>query len=178
MTADLQLLERWRTGDAEAGNELFQRYLRSVYRFFRNKLQGDVDELVQATFLACVRGRDQFRQRGSFRGYLFAIARHELYRHLRHRRRDRRLDFNITSVADLQTTAGTRLDRQKQRDRLLLAMQSLPLEQQLILELYYWEEMAVADLADVFAIPRSTATSRLHRARRALRHRLECATTG
>ena len=70
-----------------AGNQLFQRYLRSIYRFFRNKLQGDVDELVQATFLACVRGRDQFNQRGSFRGYLFAIARHELYGHLRRRRR-------------------------------------------------------------------------------------------
>jgi RNA polymerase sigma-70 factor (ECF subfamily) len=104
------------------------------------------------------------------------IARHELHRHLRQRRRDGdRLDFATISIADLQTTPGTRLARNEDHRRLLEALRGLPLEQQTLLELHYWEEMEISELAEVFAAPAATIRTRLHRARRALRDRMESA---
>lgn len=171
---DHDLLDRWRAGDNEAGQALFARHFDSVYGFFASKCAGEIDELVQATFLACVRARDQFRKESTFRTYLFTIARHELYRHLRQRRRDgERIDFSTTSVADLATTPGTRMARSDEHRRLLEALRALSVDQQTLLELHYWEDMDISALAEVFEAPSATIRTRLHRARRALRDRMK-----
>jgi RNA polymerase sigma factor (sigma-70 family) len=174
MDPDLELLDRWCAGDRQAGNELFQRHFDSVCRFFQNKLDRDFDELVQSTFLACVRSREQFRRQSSFRTYLFTIARNELYGHLRRRRRDQpNVDFGVTSIADLEPTARSLLDRNREHLLLLRALRALPVEQQVLLELHYWEEMSPTELAEVLDIPAATARTRLFRARQALGERME-----
>jgi len=174
MDPDLELLDRWCAGDRRAGNELFQRHFDSVCRFFHNKLDRDFDELVQATFLACVRSREQFRRQCSFRTYLFSIARNELYAHLRRRRRDaHHLDFEVTSFADLEPTARSLIDRNREHESLLRALRALPAEQQVLLELHYWEDLSPSELAEVLDIPAATARTRLFRARQALREKME-----
>jgi RNA polymerase sigma-70 factor (ECF subfamily) len=173
-SSDLALLDRWRTGDAAAGEALFQRHFDSIYGFFETKCEADADELTQATFLACLRARDQFRKESSFRTYLFTIARHELYRVLRGRQRDgARLDFQLSSIAELVSTPGTRIARNQEHRQLVEALRSLPVEQQTLLELHYWEDMEIAALAEVFEIPQATIRTRLHRARKALREKME-----
>lgn len=172
MDPDLELLDRWCAGDRGAGNELFQRHFDAVCRFFQNKLDRDFDELVQTTFLACVRSRAQFRRQSSFRTYLFTIARNELYGYLRRRRRDQHLDFGVTSLADIETTARSRIDRHRTHERLLRGLRALPVEQQVLLELHYWEDMSPTELAEVLEIPAATARTRLFRARQALREHM------
>jgi RNA polymerase sigma-70 factor (ECF subfamily) len=76
---DLGLLEKWCTGDSNAGQELFTRHFADIYRFFEHKVGPDADDLAQQTFMACVSSRDRFRRRSTFRTYLFAIARNQLY---------------------------------------------------------------------------------------------------
>lgn len=173
MLTDLQLLDLWREGDGQAGNDLFRRHFRSVYQFFRDKVSGEEDELIQATFLACVRGRDQFRNEGTFRAYLFSLARNELYRHLRRLARDANLDFSVTSLAAASPSPSSALAMDERQVRLARALRELPLQQQLLLELHYWEDMRPRELAVVFEIAEPTARLWLFRARRALRARLE-----
>ena len=170
---DLALLDRWRNGDAAAGEALFQRHFDSIYGFFETKCEADADELTQATFLACLRARDQFRKESSFRTYLFTIARNELYRVLRSRQRDgARLDFELSSIAELVSTPGTRIARNQEHRQLIEALRSLPVEQQTLLELHYWEDMEIAELAEVLELPPATIRTRLHRARKALREKM------
>ena len=172
--SDIALLDQWRHGDAEAGQALFQRHFDSIYGFFETKCEADADELTQATFLACLRARDQFRSESSFRTYLFTIARHELYRALRSRqRKDARLDFDVSSIAQLVSTPGTRIARTQEHHRLVEALRRLPVEQQTLLELHYWEEMEIVQLAEIFGAPAATIRTRLHRARKALRALIE-----
>jgi RNA polymerase sigma factor (sigma-70 family) len=171
---DLDLLDKWRAGDATAGQALFERHFDSIYGFFETKCEAEADELTQATFLACLRAREQFRAEASFRTYLFTIARNELYRVLRGRQRDGvRLDFELSSIADLVSTPGTKIARNQEHRRLLEALRRLPVEQQTLLELHYWEEMGIAELAEVFEAPPVTIRTRLHRARKALRDLME-----
>ncbi|HEY5934436.1 MAG TPA: sigma factor-like helix-turn-helix DNA-binding protein, partial [Kofleriaceae bacterium] len=48
----------------------------------------------------------------------------------------------------------------------------LPVEQQTLLELYYWEELEIASLATIFDAPPATIRTWLYRARQALKLRL------
>jgi RNA polymerase sigma factor (sigma-70 family) len=176
MEDDFELLDRWQRGDKAAGEALFVRHFESLCRFFATKVHADADELVQKTLLACVAAKGQFRKQSSFRTYLFTVARHELYHHLRRRQRDgARLDFSVTSVAELVTTPATRLARDADRRRLIEVLRTLAVEQQTLLELYYWDELDIAALAEVFGATANTIRVRLHRARQALRERLEAA---
>lgn len=173
LPTDFELLDRWREGDAQAGNDLFRRHFRSVYRFFRDKVHGEEDELIQATFFACVRTRDVFRKQGSFRAYLLALARNELYRHLRRRTRDANLDFSVTSLATLGPSPSSMVAQDERQALLVQALRELPLQEQLLIELHYWEDLRPRELAVVFEIAEPTARSWLHRARQGLRESLE-----
>jgi RNA polymerase sigma factor (sigma-70 family) len=169
---DFSLLERWRGGDASAGEELFARQFPGLYRFFATKCDGDTDELVQATLVACLKAKDTFRADSSFRGYLFTVAKHQLYRYFRERQRAANVDFAVSSVADLATTPGTRIARDQAHRRLLDALRTLPIEQQTLLELYYWEELEVAQLSQIFEAPPATIRTWLYRARQTLKEQL------
>lgn len=170
--SDFELLDAWRDGDAAAGNELFERHFDSVYRFLDRKTSGDTADLVQRVFLGCIEGRDRFRGASSFRTFLFAIARHELYGHWRQNNKRDNLDFGVTAIEDLDPTPS-RVALERQQHRLLLeALRSLPLELQLALELHYWEGMSGPELAEVLDVPEGTVRSRLRRAREGLESRL------
>ncbi len=166
---DAALLERWRSGDAAAGQELLRRHFRSVYAFFANKVSGPPDDLIQETFRACVEARGRIREGSSFRAYLLTIARRELYRTYRERRIVEVFDPSRVSVEQL-VSSPTALIARDQHQRLLLgALRRLPLDLQLTLELIYWEQMPAAEAADVLEVPTGTLKSRLRRAKEALR---------
>lgn len=170
---DLILLDRWCAGDAAAGNALFRSHFEALYRFFEHKTDGEIDDLVQETFLACLRGRETFRRHSSFRTYLFAIARHMLFGYWRRRATSQpTLDFEEMSVASLSTSLGTRVAKMQDRAALLAALRALPLDQQILLEMFYWEEFDRDQLAEVFEVAGATIGSRLFRARQALQDKL------
>lgn len=174
---DGRLLARWRAGDEEAGRGLLMRHFRPLCRFFRNKAGDSVEELIQRTMLACLENAEHLRQASSFRAYLFSIARNELYAHFRRVRRDA-LDVSLHSVHDLEPSCGTRIARKQEEARLLAALRRLPLELQVTLELYYWEGMRYAELAEVLGVHRETIKSRLRRAKELLRQFLAEPTAG
>ena len=170
---DDRLLESWQGGDATAGEQLVERYFDPLYNFFQTKLDSEADELVQLTFLACVGAKDRFRRQSSFRTFLYGIAKNQLFAALRGKVRDARHDFALSSIIDLVSTPRTRLSRNQDYERLVAAMQKLPVEQQTLLELHYWSELGIGELAEIFEAPDATIRSRLHRARAALRDLLE-----
>jgi RNA polymerase sigma-70 factor (ECF subfamily) len=171
---DSVMLARWREGEVGAGQQLVRRHLASVYGFFATKCPDLADELVQQTFLACVKTRDAFRGDASFRTYLFSIARKQLWTALGNRHRAHgRLDHQVSSIAEIITTPATRLGRDQEHRHLLDALRHLPVEQQTLLELHYWENLDAAQLAVVFETTDVTIRQRLSRARKALRALLE-----
>jgi len=172
--SDFDLLDRWRAGDRPAGEALLARHFDALCGFFESKVGDDADDLVQRTMLACVAAKDRFRKEASFRTYLYTVARHELYHHLRRRQRDgQRLDFSVSSIAEILTTPGSKLVKRAERQRVVEALRQLPVEQQVLLELYYWQELDIAALCEVLDVEIGTARVRLHRARARLRAVLE-----
>jgi RNA polymerase sigma factor (sigma-70 family) len=172
--SDFDLLDRWRTGDKSAGQSLLERHFDTLCGFFESKLDRDADDLVQRTMLACVASKDRFRKESSFRTYLFTVARHELFQYLRSKQRDGdRLDFSITSIAQILTTPASRMIKNADKLRVIEALRQLSVEQQTLLELFYWQELDVESISEVFELEPGTTRVRLHRARKKLRELLE-----
>jgi RNA polymerase sigma-70 factor (ECF subfamily) len=171
--SDLELLEAWSGGDAKAGNELFNRHFDSICRFFANKASEDIEDLIQKTFLACVEGRDRFRGDASFRGYLFGVARNVLRRYYRDKRYGKiRYHELESSVHDLSPGPSMLIADKREQTLLLHALRQLPIDSQITLELYYWENLSGRELGDVLGIPEGTVRGRIRKAKKLLEERL------
>jgi RNA polymerase sigma factor (sigma-70 family) len=169
---DRSLLTRWRQGDRAAGSALFQRHFPSIRRFFRNKVSpDDIEDLIQRTFMGCVEGLERFRGDASVRTYLFAVARNQLYKFLRERRNRNAAidpDLGVSSVVAFGMTPSSVAAARQEHELLLQALQRVSVEQQVLLELFYWEDLPGAEIAAVLEVAPATVRTRLHRARLAL----------
>ena len=169
---DLAMLERWRNGDRQAGEALCARYFEQIYRFFEHKIPGEADDLTQQTFLACIRARDQFRGRSTFRTYLYTIARNELYMRLRRSPKFQQVDLEVSSLDELVSSPSKRFGEQEEVARIHAALRQLPVEQQILLEFRYWHDLDAVALAELFEASPGAIRVRLLRAREALRAQL------
>lgn len=165
---DAVLFESWCRGDRRAGAQLFERHYEAIARFFHNKAHHDADDLIQRTFLRCVETHARIRKPTSFRYYLFGVARNVLLEYLEEKGRRQRREapnFLSTSIEDVAPTPSSALARAREERLILHALRRIPLELQIILELYYWEELRARELAEVLDLPEGTIRTRIRRAK-------------
>lgn len=163
--SDAQLLVTWRAGDKLAGEHLCRRHAPAIVRFFRNKVSSPVEDLVQQTFLALLEGHERLADPDKLRAYLFGIAHNVLRGHLRELSRGRQIDEGVSSLAELDPGPTTALARKREQQLLLLALRRLPIQHQIALELYYWENLDTAEIAEILGVSASAMRSRMVRAR-------------
>ena len=174
MSSDLELLKGWRAGDRAAGNELFKRHYKPIYNFFRNKVDDGIEDLVQRTFLACLEAAERFREEASLRTFLFGIAHNLLRdRFRRSRRAGEAVDIETQSVVDLGASPTSVMAARDEENLLVQALRRIPVAAQVILELYFWEDMTGAEIGAILGVPENTARSRLRRAKEQLAEVME-----
>lgn len=162
---------RWRQGEADAGEVLFDRHYEPVRRFFRNKVPASAArDLVQKTFLACLESFARFHHHATFRSYLLGIARHVLIDYLRGslRRDGCALDLAEVALADVQPAGEDVIAVKRERRLLLRALRRLRFPLQLVLELRYWEALSDTEIAEILDEPLGTIKTRLRAGRLAL----------
>lgn len=116
---------------------------------------------------------DQLRDRSLARPWLFRILRREALRNLPP------AGAPVLDTGDeaLDQCAGPdELGPAEQRADILAAMQALPAIHREALTLFYFEDMAVAQMALALDVAPGTVLSRLNRAREALRQRMHAPT--
>jgi RNA polymerase sigma-70 factor (ECF subfamily) len=174
VSSDVDLLERWAEGDNQAGAALLHKHVGPLQRFFAVRMAHASDDLVQATLLACVEGRSRLRERSSFRAYLMGIARNQLFTHHRKAGGERnKARLNTTSRYTPGGSPSTLLSRRNEDELVVAVLRTLPLSMQVVLQLAYWEDFSVLELAEALEIPANAVHGRLHRAKQRLRTALE-----
>src|SRR5213593_4608347 len=88
---DAALIAAWQGGDEQAAAELVRRHARALARFLASAgaPDGDLDDLVQETFIRAFRGVDRFRGQCRFRTWLLTIGGNVLKDHGRRAARHR-----------------------------------------------------------------------------------------
>jgi RNA polymerase sigma factor (sigma-70 family) len=168
MPTDEELMTAWCADDLAAGEALVGRMFEPIRRFFASKVGGEVEELLQQTFSRIVEGRHRFAGRSSARAYFYGVARNVLREHYRGRSRGFD-DIEDASVCDLGAGASTLRWRRKEDELLLAALRTLPLRNQIVLELFFWSDLTMREISDVLDIPEGTVASRIGRAKARLR---------
>lgn len=172
----LRALQRWGAGDNRAGEEFYERHVGKVQRFFRNRVSHAAEDLVQATFLACLEARARFRGEAKLTTFLYAVARNKLLEHLRKRQNMEAVDPLVVSVIDCGLSPASLLAQGEREQLVQAAMCRLPIDMQIALELYYWEGISAREIGEITGVPEGTVRTRLRRAKLRLRERVEAAT--
>ena len=87
--------------DGDDAESWVDRYGAILYRFAMVRVKDPViaEDLVQKTFLAALRGRENFQGRSSLKSWLVAILKHKIVDHIRNNVKEKVLE-NFDSLAD------------------------------------------------------------------------------
>jgi len=177
---DQEAIQAVRTGDLDRFRELIERYERHVYAVAWARL-GDAtlaEDAVQESFIRAYRLLGWLRHPERFAGWITRIARAvSINLGLRNRRELRRRErWALDPALHLSThteTTETHAPLGLPPDALRAAMAELPHRHRECLVLFYLEGRTVAEVAQALGIEEGALKVRLHRARHALRGRLE-----
>jgi len=171
---DLDLIARWKAGDQRAATLLVERHAAALARFASSVgARGDVDEVVQDTFVRAFASIDGFRGESSLRTWLFTIARRLL---LDRRRSDRRRGEQVEVKEGDVSTDYDALDAvvaEETEHRLRAAMERLSPTQREVFSLRVGEGMSYKEIADAVGTTEGAARVHYHNAMRAIKEFLD-----
>ncbi len=174
MDPDLELLEAWRSGDRKAAGKILDRYYKIIRRTVATKVpEADIDDVVQKVIVALHEGRERFRADAKLKTYALKVARNKIADYFRERRPTSPLNVLVSSVRELGAGPSTLMVEHEKQRMLLEALRSISLDDQMLLELHYWEKLTAPQLAQVFERPEPAIRSHLRRAKQRLRTELE-----
>lgn len=154
-SSERSLLLRAQRGDRAAFDGLVQLHQTALRGFLRRRLPGDaVEDVIQETFLAAWSALPAFEPRVRLKTWLYRIALHKVADSMRRSSREVSLDLLTMDPADTGLTATETAIWV----RSLLAQ--LPDEQRLLLELYYFDDLTLAEVALV--LDRNLNTVKYH----------------
>ncbi len=175
---DRELLDAWRSGDRAKGNELVRRRIGEITWFFRNKVcnESDVPDLVSQTFLGCLQAADGFRGETSVRRFLYRVAHNVLYTYIRKKSKRAReqLDFATVCIHEIDPRSPSSIVMRKREGQAFVqGLRQIPVGDQVVLELKYFDGLSGREIAEVLDIPEGTVRGRLQRGLARLRERVE-----
>ena len=176
--SDEQLIEWVAQGDASCLGTLFERHNRSVYQFVRQMTRHSeqAEDLVQDIFLKILRKAGSYRRQGSFKAWMFNIARNMTLDHLRKaKRRDDLVPVATSIDADPvdYRSAEVAAASSERMNALATALANLPTAIQEVIWLGRFEFDNYEELGQALGCKAATARVRMHRAMQQLNAEFE-----
>ena len=146
----------------------FQQELDYIYWTLRRMgvSRSEVEDLAQEVFIALRGAWVAYDQTRPIRPYLFGIAFRIASAHQRKRRRE--ISFGTVDPDDAGPWPDAALQSKQSRAIVLAALKRIPLPRRAALVMHEIDDVPVAEIAALLAIPRFTVYSRLRKARREL----------
>jgi RNA polymerase sigma-70 factor, ECF subfamily len=166
-TADEVLMRRIAGGDRLAMEMLYARHHVRVFRFVLRLVQNEAaaEDLTTEAFLDVWRHAGRFEGRSTVSTWLLAIARFKALTALRRRRCEELDDPAAAAIEDPADNPATVLEKKDTGAALRRCLNELPAQHREILDLAYYHEKSLAEVAEIVGIPRNTVKTRMLRAR-------------
>jgi RNA polymerase sigma-70 factor (ECF subfamily) len=176
-TSDEMLLERISGGDRTAMHTLYSRHNVRVYRFVLRMLRDTTlaEDLVSQVFLDVWRTAGQFEGRSQVSTWLLSIARFKALTALRQRKHEDIDQDDVMEIADSADTPEASLERSRTSAILRACVAKLSPAHREIINLVYYHEKSVEEVAALIGIPASTVKTRMFYARKQLAELLKSA---
>ena len=173
VATDELLIQKFKDGNSDAFNALYQRHLASVYNRVRYLVpETDVEDVTQEVFIAVVKSLNSFRGEAQFGTWLRTLTNHKVAEYYRKRNRKRE-----APEAPLSEPAGAgedgRLKTVEERVILRKALNQISETHREVILLRFAEGLQFKDIAELTGQNLEATKSLFRRAMSALRSQLD-----
>jgi RNA polymerase sigma-70 factor (ECF subfamily) len=176
-TSDEVLIGRIANGDRLAMQVLFARHHVRVFRFVVRLVRNEstAEDLISDVFLDVWRQAGRFEGRSAVSTWLLSIARFKALSALR-RRPDEVLDEETAgAIEDPSDDPEISLEKKDKSVLIRQCLTGLSAEHREIIDLVYYHEKSVEEVAEIVGIPENTVKTRMFYARKKLAELLKVA---
>jgi len=149
---------------------LFARHHVRVFRFVVRLVRDEAtaEDLISEVFLDVWRQAGKFEGRSAVSTWLLAIARFKALSALRRRPEEELDEETAGAIEDGADTPDVSLEKKDKGDVLRKCLGSLSAEHREIIDLVYYHEKSVEEVAEIVGIPEATVKTRMFYARKKL----------
>jgi RNA polymerase sigma-70 factor (ECF subfamily) len=169
-TSDEVLIARIAGGDRLAMQVLFARHHVRVYRFVLRLVRNEAtaEDLISDVFLDVWRQAGKFEGRSAVSTWMLSIARFKTLSALRRRPEQELDDETAEQIEDQSDDPEVALAKKDKAAVLRQALSKLSAEHREIVDLAYYHEKSVEEVAGIVGIPEATVKTRMFYARKKL----------
>ena len=169
-TSDEELIGRIASGDRLAMQVLFARHHVRMYRFVLRLVRNEAtaEDLISEVFLDVWRQAGKFEGRSAVSTWMLSIARFKALSALRRRPEAELDDETAERIEDEADDPETALAKKDKGALLRKALSGLSTEHREIIDLVYYHEKSVEEVAGIVGIPAATVKTRMFYARKKL----------
>jgi RNA polymerase sigma-70 factor (ECF subfamily) len=174
-TSDEVLIGRIAGGDRLAMQVLFARHHVRVYRFVLRLVRNDAtaEDLISEVFLDVWRQAGKFEGRSAVSTWLLGIARFKALSALRRKPEEELDDETAEQIEDQSDDPEVALAKKDKSVVLRQCLTVLSNEHREIIDLVYYHEKSVEEVAEIVGIPEATVKTRMFYARKKLSEHLK-----
>jgi RNA polymerase sigma-70 factor (ECF subfamily) len=156
--------------DKHAMQVLFARYGARIFRFLMRFVDSEslAEDLLSETFIDVWRHAGQYEARSLVSTWLLAIARHKALSRLRRRSTDELDDEATESIEDRGDGPEAAIQKKERSTILLDCLMQLSPAHREIIDLVYYHERSIADVAEIIGVPRNAAKKCMFHARKGI----------
>jgi RNA polymerase sigma-70 factor (ECF subfamily) len=175
----LFLVSQCIAGNQEAIELLFHQYQLGVFRLALSIVDdpAEASEITQETFISAVKALGKYKEKQSFKAWLYTIALNCSRSHLRKRRAREKLQATLTRLFrvefEKQPQPEEAFIQNEKEAALWKSLNQLDDNLRVVVVLRYFHELPIREISEILSIPEGTIHSRLHTARERLRMSLE-----
>jgi RNA polymerase sigma-70 factor, ECF subfamily len=172
-SSDQALIEKVASGNRLAMQVLFARHHTRVYRFVLRLIGNEAlaEDVTSEVFLTLWRQAHRFKARSAVTTWLLAIARYKALAEVR--RRPEITPVESAEASDPSDDPEVALLTKRRGEIVRRCLRQLSREHREIIDLVYYHEKTVHEVADIVGIPGNTVKTRMFYARRKLAELLE-----
>ena len=176
-TSDEALIGRIAGGDKVAMQVLFARHHVRVYRFVLRLVRNETtaEDLISEVFLDVWRQAAKFESRSAVSTWLLAIARFKALSSLRKRSEEELDDETAAAIEDTGDDPEVAVQKKDKSEALRKCLIQLSPDHREIIDLVYYHEKSIEEVAEIIGIPENTVKTRMFYARKKLSELLEAA---
>jgi RNA polymerase sigma-70 factor, ECF subfamily len=166
--SDAALVEAIAAGDKHALQVLYGRHHVKVYRFALRFLRDEslAEDMVSEVFIDVWRQAERFERRCQVSTWLLAITRNKALSNLR-RRSNEQLDDEVAEfIEDPADNPEIAMQKQERNEILRACLQELSPAHREIVDLVYYHEKTVEEVAEIIDVPANTVKTRMFYARK------------
>ncbi len=181
MLMEKKLIARLKNGDVQALKQLMEDYQDYVYTLSLQMVKSSqaAEELTQDVFIKVFKKIDTFAERSKFSTWIYTIT----YRACLNYLEKKQIVFSISEIENENSSDENdylfnkedekeedfSFEENEKQKILWSAIDSLPMQQGIIITLHYLQQFSVREIADMLSIPANTIKTHLFRGRSLLK---------